>query len=103
VELPTTHLANPENRMVADKPEIVRLVLSPEQYCLLSPILARQRDEENFAVVGFISASYECDAAAVVAKIDVAWLPKKIAQQICNIVRDANRKKDALSNSQKSP
>jgi hypothetical protein len=65
------------------------LRLTSEQARSLAPILARQRGRKEGAVLSVTSFSYEPAAGGAVAKLDVAWLPWKLAQKVCRIIREA--------------
>ena len=66
---------------------IVSLRLTPDQTALMQPILAQQREGNIHAVLGLVSSSFEPDVGGSVAKLDLAWLPKKTAQKIVELIR----------------
>jgi hypothetical protein len=74
----------------AEPSQIVSLRLTPEQVRSLAPILARQRGRKEGALLSVTSFSYEPVAGGAVVKLDVAWLPWKLAQKVCRLIREAS-------------
>lgn len=81
---------NPEP--LAEEPKIVRLRLTGEQVRILEPVLTRQRGRREGALLSVASVSYEPSAGEAIAKLDCAWLPWKLAQKVCRIIREAKEK-----------
>jgi hypothetical protein len=75
--------------MDLEQAAIVRVTLTPEQVQVLTPILVRQRDRNHGAVLALVSSSYEPLAGSTVAKLDVAWLPWKLAEKVCRLIRES--------------
>lgn len=72
-----------------EQPQIVSLRMTPEQVRSLAPILARQRGRKEGALLSVTSFSYEPVAGGAVVKLDVAWLPWKLAQKVCRLIRES--------------
>jgi hypothetical protein len=83
-------MSDPSPTSPTEQPQIVSLRLTPEQAHSLAPILARQRGRKEGALLSVTSFSYEPVAGGSVAKLDVAWLPWKLAQKVCRLIREAN-------------
>jgi len=69
--------------------EIVSLRLTADQVAHLTAILARQRGRGHGALMAVASVSYEPLDGCSGAKLDVAWIPWKVAQKVCRLIRES--------------
>jgi hypothetical protein len=68
---------------------IITLRLTLEQSSLLGPLLERQSAGKDTAVLSLVSSSYEPDTGESVLKLQLAWLPRRLASKIVGLIREA--------------
>jgi len=68
-------------------PQILSIRLTAEQTALVAPILAQQRKDQSNAHLSLVSSSYEPDLGQATVKLDVAWMDRKLAHKIVQLIR----------------
>ena len=65
----------------------VSLWLTKDQEAVLQPLLDARLTHKKSAIISLASVSYEPDLGHAIAKLDVAWVPWRIAEKVVGIIR----------------